>query len=129
TGFLTAVVYISSVPAMVLWGRSSDRRGERTWHVVIAVLVAAAALMAASVTQNAVLLLLFFAAAAIGMNSVLAPFYTLAPLFLRGPAMAGGFALVSAIGGLIGGFGGQYGIGLLREASGSYALVLGIMAA
>ena len=108
TGFVTALIYALSIPAMVLWGRASDRRGERTWHVVSAALLSAIALSVASVAPNSVLLVAALAVAAIGLGAVLAPFYMLAPLFLSGPAMAGGFALVSCIGGLIGGFAGQY---------------------
>ena len=75
------------------------------------------------------LLIVALALAAIGLGSVLPPFYMLAPLFLSGRAMAGGFALVSCIGGLLGGFAGQYVIGVIREATGGYALVLATMAA
>jgi ACS family tartrate transporter-like MFS transporter len=128
TGLVTALIWGGSIPAMVLWGRSSDRRGERTWHVASAALLAAAALTIASVTQNNFVLLLALAAGAISVESVLSPFYMLAPLFLTGPAMAGGFALVSAMGSLIGGFAGQYLIGIIRERSGGYALVLAAMA-
>jgi len=82
----------------------------------------------ASVAHNNAVLLVALVAGSIGSQSVLAPFYMLAPLFLTGRAMAGGFALVSCIGGLIGGFGGQYVIGVIREKSGGYALVLAAMA-
>ena len=129
TGFVAALIYCSAVPAMILWGRSSDRRGERTWHVAFAVLFAAAALLIASVAQNNAILLVALAGAVIGANSWLAPFYALPALFLTGRAMAGGFALVSCIGGLIGGFAGQYIIGVIRERSGGYSLVLAAMAA
>jgi ACS family tartrate transporter-like MFS transporter len=128
TGFVTALVYLLSVPAMILWGRSSDRRDERTWHVVMPAVLAAAGLSLASIASNSILMLTALAAGAIGLGAVLAPFYMLAPLFLSGPAMAGGFAFVSCIGGLIGGFAGQYVIGELREWSGGYALVLAAMA-
>jgi hypothetical protein len=90
--------------------------------------LAAAGLSLASIASNSILMLTTLAAGAIGLGAVLAPFYMLAPLFLSGPAMAGGFAFVSCIGGLIGGFAGQYVIGELREWSGGYALVLAAMA-
>jgi ACS family tartrate transporter-like MFS transporter len=128
TGFVVALIWGSGVPAMILWGRSSDRRGERTWHVTFAALFGAAALLIASVAQNNAILLISLAAVAIGSSCWLPPFFMLAPLFLTGRAMAGGFALVSTIGGLIGGFAGQYVIGIIRERSGGYALVLAAMA-
>jgi ACS family tartrate transporter-like MFS transporter len=129
TGLVVALIWGCGVPAMILWGRSSDRRGERTWHVVFAVLFGAASLLIASVAQDNAILLIALAAAAIGASSWMSPFYMLAPLFLTGRAMAGGFALVSTIGGLIGGFAGQYVIGVIRERSGGYSLALAAMAA
>ena len=128
TGFVTALLYLAALPAMILWGRSSDRKGERTWHVAIPALFAAAALGVASITHEPLVLLFALALAWMGMESILAPFYTLPALFLSGPAMAAGFALVSAIGGLIGGFAGQYVIGIVRERTGSYALPMLTMA-
>ena len=129
TGFVTALIYLLSVPAMILWGRSSDRRGERTWHAAGAALLAATALLVASVSGNYLIVLVALAVAGIGLAAVLAPFYMLAPLFLSGPAMAGGFAFMSCIGGLIGGFAGQYVIGIIREKTGGYSFVLAAMAA
>jgi len=40
-GWLAATPAIITVGAMVLWGRSSDRRNERPWHIRIAMLTAA----------------------------------------------------------------------------------------
>ena len=128
-GIASGLLYGSAIPVMILWGRSSDRKGERSWHAATAALFAAVALLIASVVSSTPVLLLALMAAAIGSNSVLPPFYMLAPLFLSGRAMAAGFALVSSIGGLIGGFAGQYLIGVVREWSGGYGLVLGVMAA
>ena len=44
TGFVTAIPYACRAVAMVLWGRRSDRTGERLWHTALAALVAAAGL-------------------------------------------------------------------------------------
>jgi MFS transporter, ACS family, tartrate transporter len=113
----------------VLWCRRSDRHGERSWHVIIACLFSATGALVASIAQSNFVLLPALAAAAIGMNSAFAPFYTLAPLFLRGPAMAGGFAFVSSIGTLLGGFLGQYVLGVIRQMTGGYSVPLATMAA
>ena len=129
TGFVAALVYVPTLPAMILWGASSDRRGERVWHVVIATLFAALCLILASLAGSNVVALLALAGAVIGTNAVLAPFYSVPALFLSGPAMAGGFALISTVGGLIGGFAGQYVIGVLREQTGGYAAVFAAMGA
>ena len=129
TGFVAALVYVPTLPAMILWGASSDRRGERVWHVVIATLFAAMCLILAGLAGSNAVTLLALAGAVIGTNAVLAPFYSVPALFLSGPAMAGGFALISTVGGLIGGFAGQYVIGVIREQTGGYAAVFATMGA
>ncbi|MCB8829525.1 MFS transporter, partial [Escherichia coli] len=40
-GFITALPYLVSAIAMLLWGRHSDKTGERVWHVAIAAAVSA----------------------------------------------------------------------------------------
>jgi ACS family tartrate transporter-like MFS transporter len=48
TGFVVACPYIICAFAMVAWARSSDVRGERIWHVVVAALLGAIGLAAAA---------------------------------------------------------------------------------
>ena len=129
TGFVAALLYIAALPAMILWARSSDKQDERAWHAALAALFAAAALCCASIVHSPALLLVCIAAAAVGIYSVLSPFYGVASSFLSGRALAGAFALINMLGGLIGGFAGQYVIGLLREKSGDYGSALAVMAA
>ena len=40
TGLLTAVPYVIGAVGLVLWGHSSDRRNERRWHLIVAMIVA-----------------------------------------------------------------------------------------
>jgi MFS transporter, ACS family, tartrate transporter len=129
TGLVTAALYVGSVPAMIFWGRSSDRNDERIRHTAGGALLAAAALFVASVAHGNLLLLVSLALAGTATYSVLAPFYGVASSFLSGRAMAGAFALINMIGGLIGGFAGQYVIGVIREKTGGYAVALATMAA
>jgi ACS family tartrate transporter-like MFS transporter len=128
TGFVLAPLWAAAVPGMVLWGRSSDHRGERVWHVAIAALTGAAALILAAMAQSEVVRLIAFAIAAIGVQAVLSPFYSLPALFLSGPAMTAGFALISSMGSLLGGFCGQYLIGVIREQTGGFTAVLATLA-
>jgi MFS transporter, ACS family, tartrate transporter len=128
-GFLTALLYLAAIPAMILWGRSSDRKDERIWHVSTAALAAAAALFVASAVHSTVLLLIALAVTGAAMYASLAPFYGIASSFLSGPAMAAGIALINMIGGLLGGFAGQYVIGIIRERTGGYAVALAVIAA
>jgi ACS family tartrate transporter-like MFS transporter len=127
TGFVTSALYVASVPAMLVFARSSDRRDERIWHVAAAALFGACALFIAGIAQINFVLLPAVALAGVAMYSALTPFYGLASSFLVGRAMAGAFALINMFGGLIGGFAGQYVIGLVRERTGSYAPALALM--
>jgi ACS family tartrate transporter-like MFS transporter len=120
TGVLTALIFIAGVPAMILWARRSDQREERIWHAATAALLISTALAMAAAAPNAAVLVPALAAAVIGDACFLAPNYGIPALFLTGPAMAGGFALMNAIGNLLGGFAGQYAIGLLRQQTGNY---------
>ena len=128
TGFVTASLYVASVPAMLAFARSSDRRDERTWHVASAALFGACALFVAGIAHVNFVLLPAVALAGVAMYSALTPFYGLASSFLAGRAMAGAIALINMIGGFVGGFAGQYVIGVIREQTGGYAAALALMA-
>jgi ACS family tartrate transporter-like MFS transporter len=120
TGFVVACPYLASMVAMILWGRSSDKRKERIWHVALPSLAAAVGFAAASLTQGASLSLLALSVAVIGLYATLAPLISLPASFLGGRAAAGGISLVYAIANL-GAFLGPTIIGVLREQSGDYA--------
>jgi ACS family tartrate transporter-like MFS transporter len=128
TGFIVALPFLASAVVMLLWGRSSDRRGERIWHVVLASLAAAAGFAIASFSASILVVLLSLSFAAIGMVSFMPPFYSLPSSFLSGTAAAGGIALVSAIG-RIGAFLGPFMIGALKERSGDYSSGMALLAA
>ena len=104
TGFVVALLYVTAAPAMILWARFSDRRGERIWHPALAVLVAALGLLIASTVNNSVVMLVSLALTGTAMYSALTPFYGLASSLLSGPAMAGGIALINMVGGISGRF-------------------------
>jgi ACS family tartrate transporter-like MFS transporter len=120
TGFVVSLPFAASALVMLLWGRSSDRKGERIWHVVLASLAATLGFAVASFAATNYVVLLALSLAAIGMVSFMPPFYSLPPIFLRGTAAAGGIALISAVG-RIGAFLGPVIIGALKERSGDYS--------
>ena len=128
TGFLVALPFIASMIAMVLWSRSSDRTGERTWHVAIPVLAATAGLLAASVAPVNLIVFLGLTVALMGVMAFQGPFWTLPPMFLGGTAAAGGIAFINTIGTGGGGFLGPYITGILREATGDYSLGMAVLA-
>lgn len=120
TGFIVALPNLVSTVVMVLWGRSSDARHERVWHVAIPALIASSSFMLASLTQIDLVMLVGLAITQIMLWSAIAPLIALPSSFLSGQARAAGLALVVSIG-QIGSFSGSWLIGILRERTGDYA--------
>src|SRR5260370_38273105 len=105
---------------MIVWGRSSDAKGERIWHVALPALFAGLGFIWASLAQSDYPVLLALILAMVGVLAAFGPVFALPSSFLRDTAAAGGIALVNAIG-IIGGFLGPYVIGVLKEQTGGYA--------
>jgi ACS family tartrate transporter-like MFS transporter len=120
SGFVVALPFIVGMAAMIVWGRLSDARVERIWHLALPKLLAASGFAVASVTQDHLLVLVALTLVLAGVLAALGPMYSLLSSFLSGTAAAGGIALVVAIG-TLGGFAGPTIIGVLKEASGGYA--------
>jgi MFS transporter, ACS family, tartrate transporter len=124
-GFLVALPSLIGAAAMILWGRSSDRRDERVWHVALAVLLAALGLAMASVGQSYLVILIGLMCAVVGLTAAFGPFYSLPTSFLAGPAAAGGIALIYSVGSF-GGFLGTVLIGVLKDQTGGYAASMAV---
>jgi ACS family tartrate transporter-like MFS transporter len=119
-GVVSAVPYVVAAVGMVIVGAHSDRTGERRWHVAVPAVVGALGLVAAGRASSPVGALVALSVAALGIWSALGPFWALPTTQLRGTAAAAGIALVNSLGNL-GGFAGPYGIGVVREATGSFS--------
>lgn len=117
TGVINAIPYVFAACAMVLWGRHSDRTGERPRHVAIAYTVGAVGLIATALMTDPVLTMAMLVIAAMGGSSTGPTFWSLPTAMLSGTAAAGGIALINALGNL-GGFFGPYLFGLIKDASG-----------
>jgi len=126
TGFVVAVPYVVSMAVMVLWGMSSDARGERIWHIVAAALLGAAGLVGAAFAHSSLGVLIALTIAAAGIYAALSVFWTLPTSFLGGTAAAGGIALINSISNT-GGFFGPYIMGWLKQHTGSYSAGLGVL--
>ena len=103
TGFVASLPYVAGMVAMIVWGRSSDAKGERIWHVALPALLAATGFVWASLAQSDMLVLMALIFAMVGVLATFGPVFALPSSFLRGTAAAGGIALVNAIG-VLGGF-------------------------
>lgn len=109
--------------AMIFWGRHSDRHMERKGHLVGALLLAAAGVAAAAVIDDPVLKMVAFTLSAMGLNSTMPVFWSLAPSFLTGPSAAVGIALINSWAAL-GAFVAPWMMGLVKDATGSYSYAL-----
>jgi MFS transporter, ACS family, tartrate transporter len=127
TGFVVAAPNLLGAGAMLFWGRSSDMRGERVWHVALAALLSGAGFAVAAAGPSGGIILFGLTCAVMGIAGFFGPFYSLPPSFLTGPAAAGGVALIYALGS-IAGFAGPVLIGFLRDETGGYAASMAMFA-
>ena len=127
-GLLTAIPYAVASVVMIVWGRRSDRRDERAWHVSIPLLVGAAGFLASGWSSDPRMSLAALTLAAVGVYSAFGVFWTLPSAVLAGTAAAGGIALINSVGNL-GGYVGPVVVGRLRDATGTYAAGLYVIAA
>jgi ACS family tartrate transporter-like MFS transporter len=128
TGFVVAGPSVAGMIVMILWGRSSDKRGERVRHVAGAALLAAVALGVASFGPSNLIVLVALTLATIGIYAALPTFYSVPSMFLSGTAAAGGIALVNTFGTGLGGFLGPTAVGLLKQRTGDYAAGMAALA-
>ena len=123
TGLLNSVPFGVAACLMVLWARRSDRTGERAWHVAGPQALTALCLVAALGVQGFVPTLCVLFLAILGTYVVKGPFWALAIERLAPNMSVAGIAQINAVGNL-GAFVGTTLLGMIKDASGSYALGL-----
>jgi MFS transporter, ACS family, tartrate transporter len=126
TGIINAIPAVFGAVSMVLWGRHSDRTGERPLHISIAYYLGAAGLIATGLMTDPVLTMSMLVIAAIGSAGTGPTFWSLPTAMLSGTAAAGGIALINALGNL-GGFFGPFVFGLIKDATGG-SFTIGLIA-
>jgi MFS transporter, ACS family, tartrate transporter len=120
---LTTVPYLLAAICMLLVARSSDRTGERKWHLTVCLLAAALAfIVSAAITQPILSLAAIFLSAGFIWGSI-GPFWTFPAFLLRGTAAAAGIAFVNSVG-AVGGFTGPYIMGLASDFTHSFRAAL-----
>jgi len=123
-GLINAIPYGLASVAMILWGRSSDRRNERRWHTAITLFMIAFGLLIAFVTSSLVGTVFLLSVVLIGAYSMKGPFWALASSWMSPSTTAAGLAAIGAFANLIGG-GMMVNIyGTIHDATGSHALAL-----
>jgi MFS transporter, ACS family, tartrate transporter len=130
-GYLSVLPNLCGAVGMILVSRSSDRSGERIWHVVVPVTIAGVGLVAASLSLgNIYLCVAAFCLAGFGLSSTLPVFWNLPTAYFGAATVAAGLATINTIGNLSGYVAPQL-MGVLRDATGGYAvpvLVAGMLA-
>jgi MFS transporter, ACS family, tartrate transporter len=126
-GRIAAIPPLVTIPVMILWGRSSDARGEHRWHVALPLFAFAAGLLCLSMSLPPVLVVAALSLSVAGRWCYIGPFWGLPTAMLTGTAAAAGIALVNSIGNL-GGQAGPVLVGRLASPSGSLAMGLAALA-
>jgi MFS transporter, ACS family, tartrate transporter len=117
-GLLVMIPYLAGFVGMILVSRSSDRRLERRYHVAIPAIIAGTALVLLGTTRSPFFSVALLSLLAVGVFSILGPFWALPSEFLTGFSAAAAIALINSLGNL-GGFAGPYTIGAIAMKTGN----------
>ncbi len=122
-GYLSSLPNIAGCIGMIVMSRSSDRTGERVWHVAGPCLIASFGLMLVGLTLQAwpMVALAAYCIAGFGISSSLPTFWNLPTAFLGPAAAAGGLAVINSIGN-ISGYAAPQMVGIVRDYTGGYAV-------
>jgi MFS transporter, ACS family, tartrate transporter len=123
TGLLNSAPFGVAAVLMVLWAKHSDRTGERVWHLAIPLAATSLSLLLAFTAQSLLPTVAILFVAIVGTYAIKGPFWALSTEWMSTSSAAVGIAQINAIGNL-GGFVGTYSLGVIKEATGSYALGL-----
>ena len=120
TGWITSGPAIVAVVTMIMWARHSDRRSERTWHVVLPCIAACIGFAWAGAAETAMPVIFAILVMNVGISAAKPPLWAMPMMFLSGAGAAAGIAMINSLGNL-GGFVGPYMIGWIKGRSGSYS--------
>jgi MFS family permease len=123
TGLITAIPFGIGCIGMVLWGRHSDRAGERVWHTAIPLLAVSAGLATSFFSHSLLPTVVGLCLAIVGVYSIKGPFFALCTEWLPAGVAAGGIGLINGIGNIAGGVC-PYIIGWIKQHTGSFPMGL-----
>jgi len=128
-GLLTMVPYIGAMLFNLLVGYSSDKRGERRWHMAGCASLTAIGYLVCAMTAGQLLpLMLGMSLIMAGIIAWMPIFWTIPPRFLSGLAAAAGIALINSLGQL-GGIIAPFMIGRVRDLTGAATPALYLLSA
>jgi MFS family permease len=125
---VTMLPYLCGVAGILVNGFSSDRTGERRWHMAVPMWINGIALgMAILAGDRVALALSFYCLSGAAAQAYMPVFWTLPTAFLGKSAAAAAIGVINSLGNL-GGFAGPYIFGYLRTSTGSYETGLWFLA-
>jgi len=124
TGLVNAIPYGLASVLMIVWGRSSDRTGERRWHTALTLFLIAGGLLSAFISQSLTGSVVILSLVLIGAYSMKGPFWALASGWLSSSTVAAGLAAIGAVANLIGGGLMVNVYGMINQATGSHTLAM-----
>ena len=119
-GLLAAIPQVCTIVGMILWGRHSDHRQERKWHVTLPMLFAAAGWLFTAFSVNSVVQLIGICMASTGGFMAMSIFWTTPDHALSLGARAIGIAVINATGN-IGSALSSVVVGWLKDLTGNFA--------
>lgn len=124
TGLVNSVPYVIAAVLMVLWGRHSDKKGERRWHTAISLALIAGGMVGTFALTSLAPTVFLLSCILVGAYSFKGPFWALSSSWLPASSAAAGLAMINAVSNLIGGGLMVNAYGWIKDATGSYALAL-----
>jgi len=123
-GLVNSVPYVIAAVLMVLWGRHSDKTGERRWHTAISLALIAGGMLGTLAVDSLAPTVFLLSCILVGAYSFKGPFWALSSSWLSPSSAAAGLAGINAASNLIGGGLMVNAYGWIKEETGSYALAL-----
>jgi MFS family permease len=120
-GWVNAIPFAVAVIGMILWGRISDRRGERVRATVLPIALSALALAFVPLAVSLPLFMVVVSVVLVGTYAAKGPFWGLSTEWMSRREAVAGVAMVNALGSLAA-FGGNWVIGAINDSTGSFAL-------
>ena len=126
-GFTTMIPYLCGAAAMIVYGRMSDRAGERRWHLFAACVMSCVGLIIAAATMGTWWSIAGMSLAAMGFYGSKGPFFAMPSMFMSGTAIAVSLAWINSLGNL-GGYFGPSMMGYAKDATGNFAAGMYVLA-
>ncbi len=124
TGLVNAIPFGIAAVWMVLWGRNSDRTGERVWHNALPLAWMVVAMLTTFLfIKNIWVVIPLMTLIAAGTYASKGPFWALSSEWLGASTAAAGLAQINALGNLSGFFF-NYMIGWIKDETGSFPLAM-----